>query len=119
MKTLLALCVAIAAGSSALAAPATTPSSAASNRFEIHVTKHGFEPANLTVPAKTPVTIVFDRTTDNTCIKEVVIAKADGTKLDERLPLNKPVEITTTFAKAGTLTYACAMDMMHGILTVK
>ena len=117
MKNLLALCLSLAASTAALAAPAPAAPSAA--RFEIDITKHGFEPVNLKVPAGKPITLVFDRKTDNTCIKEVVITRADGTKIDEKLPLNKPIEVTTSFAKAGTLTYACAMGMMHGILVVQ
>ncbi len=87
-------------------------------RFEITVTRAGFEPEQIKVPAKTPVTLVFTRKTDRTCTKEIVI-KLDGNKKIERpLPLDKPVEIDVTFPKAGTLGYACAMDMNKGTIVV-
>lgn len=94
----------------------TKPASGA--RFEIAVTEKGFEPGDLAVPAGKPVTIVFDRKTDATCAKQIVLDTGD-TKIQKDLPLDTPVEIATTFPKAGKLTYACAMDMMKGTITVQ
>ena len=88
-------------------------------RFEIAVTDKGFEPRDVTVPAGKPVTLVFDRKTDQTCATEIVVEAGDGTKIEKKLPLNTPVEIATTFPKAGKLGYACAMDMMKGTITVQ
>lgn len=88
------------------------------DRFAISVTKAGFEPTDLAIPAARPVTLVFERKTDETCAKEVVL-EVDGTKIEKELPLNTPVELAVTFPKAGKLTYACGMDMVHGTLTVQ
>ena len=93
--------------------------SVAPNRFEIAVTANGFEPADVKVPAGIPVTLVFERKTDETCAKQVVVDLPDGTKLERPLPLGKPVEIAATFPKAGKIGYACGMDMAHGTLTVQ
>lgn len=87
--------------------------------YEIDVTENGFEPADLPVPAGTPVTIVFARKTDATCAKKIVLDTGDGNKIEKELPLNKAVEVAATFPKAGKLTYACGMDMMKGTITVQ
>ena len=114
MKTLLALYLVLAAcNKDADTKPAT------GNRFEIAVTDKGFEPDDVTVPANKPVTLVFDRKTDKTCIKQVVIKTADGSKIEKDLPLNTPVEIATAFPTPGKLTYACGMDMVTGTLTIQ
>ena len=96
-------------------AAATTPS----NHVEIDVTEKGFEPGDVTVPAQQPVTIVFDRKTDETCAKQIVLDTGDGHKIQKDLPLNTPVEIAATFPKAGKLSYACGMNMETGTITVK
>ena len=43
----------------------------------------------------------------------------DGKKIERELPLDKPVEIPVTFPKAGTLGYACNMDMLKGTIVVR
>jgi plastocyanin domain-containing protein len=101
-----------------VAMPAFADAPAKPQRIEITVTRSGFEPEQIKVPAKTPVTLVFTRKTDRTCAKEVII-KLDATKKIEReLPLDKAVEIDVTFPKAGTLGYACSMDMTKGTIVV-
>jgi plastocyanin domain-containing protein len=37
----------------------------------------------------------------------------------EKLPLNEAVAVVVTFPKAGTVTYACGMDMIKGVVTVQ
>ncbi|MGE5186741.1 MAG: cupredoxin domain-containing protein [Acidobacteriota bacterium] len=110
------LCLPFVLACSKSSAPAQA---APSTHVEIAVTEKGFEPADVAVPAGKPVTIVFDRKTDQTCAKQIVVDTGDGKKIEKDLPLNQPVEIATTFAKAGKLGYACAMDMMKGTITVQ
>ncbi len=111
---LLTLVLPFALAGSALAdAPAKKPT-----RIEVSVTKRGFDPDSISVPAKTPVTLVFTRKTEQTCTKSVVITLGDGKKLERELPLDKPVEIAVTFPKAGKLGYACSMDMSKGVIVV-
>jgi plastocyanin domain-containing protein len=88
-------------------------------RFEIAVTRSGFEPGNIAVPAKKPVTLVFTRKTDATCTKSVVVTVDATKKIVRELPLDKPVEVAVTFPKAGTLSYACSMDMNRGVIVVR
>jgi plastocyanin domain-containing protein len=106
-------------GSVALAdAPKPAPAQA-QTRIEIQVTRSGFEPASITVPAKKQVTLVFKRTTDQTCTKSVVLSLDDGKKIEKDLPLDTAVAIDVTFPKAGKLGYACSMNMAKGIIVVR
>ncbi len=114
MKNLLLLSLVLACSKSS-APPAPAPST----HVEIAITDKGFEPADVAVPAGKAVTIVFDRKTDATCAKQIVVDTGDGKKIEKDLPLNQPVEIAATFAKPGKLGYACAMDMMKGTITVQ
>ena len=116
MTKQLILCLSFVLACSKSSAP---PAPAASTHVEIAVTEKGFEPADVAVPAGKPVTIVFSRKTDQTCAKQIVLDTGDGKKIEKDLPLGQPVEIATTFPKAGKLGYACAMDMMKGTITVQ
>lgn len=100
-------------------APAVAKPAPAANRVEISVTRKGFSPDHVTVKKDQPVVLAFKRTTDATCAKAVVVEIGDGKKIQKELPLDQTVEIATTFAKAGELTYACGMDMVHGVMTVQ
>ena len=103
----------------ALSAAAVADAPARTSRIDISVTKRGFDPDNITVPAKKPLTLVFTRKTEETCTKSVVVTLDDGKKLVRDLPLDKPVEIAVTFPKAGKLSYACSMDMSKGVIVVE
>ena len=108
------LSLAFTGAAAADTAPAETP-----KRIEISVTTSGFNPDHISVPAKTPLTLVFTRKTDQGCTKSVVLALEDGKKVEYKLPLGKPVEVGVTFPRAGTLTYACNMDMVRGTIVVQ
>ena len=102
----------------AAAAAGTTPASAARHheqRIAITVTTKGFEPATIHARAGEPIVLVVTRTTDKTCAKEIVIA---GARIHRPLPLNRPVAIRVAPQKAGTLRYACGMDMVEGRLVI-
>jgi plastocyanin domain-containing protein len=102
----------------ALSVTAFADTKAPQQRLEIAVTKKGFEPETITVPAATPVTLVFTRKTQATCTKQIVLEVA-GKKIERALPLDTPVEIAVTFPKAGKLSYACGMDMNKGVIVVQ
>ena len=78
------------------------------------MTEKGFEPREIKVPHGRPVSLVITRKTDKTCATDVAVA---GQVKD--LPLDKPVEIKLSFAKAGTVTYACSMNMIKGTIVVQ
>jgi plastocyanin domain-containing protein len=106
--------IALFAGAVRADVPAAKPT-----RFEIAITRSGFEPGAITVPAKTPVTLVFTRKTDATCTKSIVVTLDDGKTIERELPLDTPVEIAATFPKAGKLDYACSMHMNKGTIVVQ
>jgi len=102
----------LALGTVALADPSA-------QRVSITVSKRGFEPGDITVQAKKPVTLVFTRTTDATCAKSVVVMVDAKTTIEKPLPLDTAVEIPVTFPKAGKLSYGCSMSMVKGTITVQ
>ncbi|MDB4957920.1 MAG: secretion protein HlyD family protein [Myxococcales bacterium] len=120
MPKLLAVLIPVAlfVGSFTSARAEPTPSKAPA-RIEVRVTKKGFEPDNITVPARTPITLVFLRTTEATCTKSVVLALDGDKKIERELPLDKPVEIAVTFPRSGRLGYACSMNMTKGTIIVQ
>jgi plastocyanin domain-containing protein len=115
MRKLVALLLPIAF----VAATARADAPAKPTRFEIAITRAGFEPGTITVPAKTPVTLVFTRKTEQTCTKSIVVETDGGKTIERVLPLDKPVEIAATFPKAGKLGYACSMRMNKGTIVVQ
>lgn len=86
------------------------------SRVAMSVTEKGFEPKNIQVKKGEPVTLIITRKTETTCATEIVI---DEHKIKTPLPLNKPVTITFTPSKSGTLKYGCAMNkMIGGVITI-
>ncbi len=103
------------AGATALA-KGQKPRSSPEQIVTMQVTSEGFVPAQVKVKAGQPVKLVVTRKTDMTCAKEIVI-KEFG--INQPLPLNQPVEITFTPIKPGQVRYACAMDMIAGVIIVE
>jgi plastocyanin domain-containing protein len=111
---------ATAAGTASVTAqPAPAKPAPAANRVEITVTRQGFTPDHITVKKDQAVILAFTRKTDATCAKAVIVDLGDGKKIEKALPLDEKVEINATFTKAGELTYACGMDMVHGVMTIQ
>lgn len=88
-------------------------------RVDVAVTKQGFEPDHVTLHKDEPVMLAFTRKTDATCAKSIVVDVGDGKRVTKPLPLDTTVEVALTPHKAGELHYACAMDMLHGVLTIQ
>jgi Cu(I)/Ag(I) efflux system membrane fusion protein len=89
---------------------------AAIQSARVAVTEQGFEPARVTLQAGVPARLIITRTTDNTCGTEVVVPSL-GVK--RALPLNTPVTIDFTPAKAGDFAFACGMNMLKGVIVVQ
>ena len=105
-----------ACGKSADQAPPAVKADA--THVPITVTAKGFEPNTVSVQKGVPTTLIFTRTSDETCAKQVVI-DTGVEKITRDLPLGQPVEIAATFPAAGDLRYACGMDMASGIISVR
>lgn len=85
----------------------------------VTVTEKGFEPGTVTVPRGVPVTLRFTRKVERTCATEVVM-DVDGKRIEHKLPLGTPTELTVTFPTAGTVVYGCGMDkMISGTIVVQ
>jgi len=86
-------------------------------RIDIKITTAGFTPDKIRVKKNQRVTLRFERKTEKTCVKEVII-DTGSQKIERELPLDQPVEIPLTFRKSGELTYACGMNMFTGVVIV-
>jgi membrane fusion protein, heavy metal efflux system len=106
-----------AAGGAAVSrVPASSGSAADIQRAKILVSEQGFEPAKVTLRAGTPARLTFLRITDKTCGTEVVFPSLT---VKRALPLNEPVDIEFTPAKAGEIAFACGMNMLKGVIIVE
>ncbi len=79
----------------------------------VAVTSNGFVPARIRVKAGRPVKLVVTRKVEQTCATEIVM-KDFG--VDQALPLEAPVAVTITPTKPGEYRFACAMNMIGGVL---
>jgi plastocyanin domain-containing protein len=82
---------------------------------KVVVTELGFEPEKVTLKAGIPAKITFVRTTEKTCGTEVIF---DALKIERKLPLNEPVTVEFTPAKAGDIAFACGMNMLRGTVVI-
>ena len=82
----------------------------------VMVTEQGLEPARVSLRAGTPAQITFVRTTDKTCGTEVVFPSLN---IRRALPLNQPVRIEFTPAKAGEIAFVCGMNMLRGTISAR
>lgn len=98
------------------APPSSTPShEAAVQTARITVGEQGFDPARVTLHAGVPARLTFMRTTDKTCATAVVFSSLN---IRRELPLNQPIEVTITPARAGEIQFACGMNMLRGTVVV-
>ena len=114
-RVLVLVLLAAACGSHSDHAPAPK---ADATHVPITVTATGFEPAKVSVKQGVATTLIFTRTSDDTCAKSVVIDTGAGT-IQRDLPLGPPVEIAATFPGAGDLRYQCGMSMVSGTISVQ
>jgi plastocyanin domain-containing protein len=83
---------------------------------DIEVDGKGFHPGTINAKAGDHLELVFTRTSDQGCGTEVVLAST-GKQYD--LPLNEPVKVAFHAEKAGTVGFACGMDMLKGSIVVE
>jgi plastocyanin len=94
--------------------PAALPSANPTPQVvEISVTKSGFVPAEVKVKAGQPVKLLVTRKIEQTCAKDIVIKDFN---INQPLPLNQTVEVLFTPTKPGAARFACAMDMIAGVI---
>lgn len=91
------------------------PSALPAGAVAVTADDKGFTPSSVTFKKGAPASIVFTRTTDDTCAKEVVIPDLHVTK---DLPKNQPVAIEIPTDSAKTLTFQCGMGMYKSQIVV-
>jgi plastocyanin domain-containing protein len=77
---------------------------------------HGFTPSSVTFKKGAPASLVFTRTSDDTCATEVVFPELNNLKKD--LPKNQPVTIPIPTDKEQKLTFQCGMGMYKSSIVV-
>ena len=75
----------------------------------------GFKPSKLKLKKGAPATLVFTRTSDDTCATEVVFPQL---AIKKDLPKGQPVSITIPTDKEQTLTFQCGMGMYKSSVVV-
>jgi len=116
--------VVLAALAAVLACKNTTADSSAAasvaadgkQRVAIRADDKGFTPSSVTLKKGQPAVLVFTRTTDETCAKEVVFPEIN---LKKALPLNQPVEVDVPTADARTLGFTCGMGMFKSSVVIQ
>ena len=83
---------------------------------KIEITTKGYEPANFKLRRGVKARVTFLRTTDATCVKEIVLPDFG---IRRALPLNQPVVVTFTPIRKGSFTFVCGMNMMSGQMIVQ
>lgn len=78
-------------------------------RYEIAVGTEGFTPASVRARKGETVTLVFTRTTEETCGTEVLVPSYG---LRAALPLHQPVEVAVRADTTGEIVFGCGMDLM-------
>lgn len=91
-------------------APAPPPAAieVKGRRVDVTASTAGFAPKEVTVKKGEATTLVFTRTTDDTCATEVVFPEIKVTKA---LPLNQPVAVEVPVDATRTLAFECGMGM--------
>lgn len=75
----------------------------------------GFKPSSVTFAKGAPASLVFTRTTDETCATEVVFPELNVKK---PLPKGTPVTIDIPTDKEQKLTFQCGMGMYKSAVVV-
>lgn len=94
--------------------PAIAPESTGP-RIAVTVDGEGYHPARIPAPAGQPITLVFTRTTDQTCGQVLVFPDLS---IRRELPLREPVAVTITPPR-GELRFTCGMDMYRGAVVAQ
>jgi plastocyanin domain-containing protein len=76
---------------------------------------NGFKPSSVTFKKGAPASLVFLRTTDETCATEVVFPELNVKK---ELPKGQPVTIDIPTDKEQTLTFQCGMGMYKSAVVI-
>lgn len=98
-------------------AEATAAVKNGARRIDIAITDKGYEPANISAKAGEKLVLVFSRPADLlTCAGTLKIVGRAG---EIEVPEGGSVAVPFTVpAGAAQISFACTMDMFHGVITV-
>lgn len=101
----------------------SAPSPAASSsivvtgkRVDVTAGAEGFKPNAITLKKGEAATLVFTRTTNETCATKVVFPDL---KLEKDLPLNQPVAVVVPVDQDKTYGFQCGMGMFKSKVVVQ
>jgi plastocyanin domain-containing protein len=97
-------------------APSTGESVAGAKRVPIEVNGKGFTPSTVNVAKGEPTTLVFKRTSNETCATEVVFPEL---KIEKKLPLNEAVAFEVPTDQSRTLSFQCGMGMYKSKVVIQ
>lgn len=102
-----------APGAASLTAGTALPDGA--RRIAIEAGKDGYVPSRIAGRPGERLLLVFTRTVDGECLREL---KTPEGKLVE-LPMKQPVEVAVTVPADGQVGFACGMDMYKGVIVAQ
>ena len=88
----------------------------APREIAITVEKMSYEPASVQAAANEDLKFIFTRVSESRCGEEIVFPDYG---IKKTLPLNQPVAVAIKTKTAGTIGFACGMDMMKGAIIVQ
>jgi plastocyanin domain-containing protein len=84
-------------------------------RIAIEAGQDGYVPSRIAGKPGERLLLVFTRTVDGECLREL---KTPDGKLVE-LPMKRPVEVAVTVPADGEIGFACGMDMFKGVIVAQ
>lgn len=96
--------------------PGGASASAPEGTIRITANEDGFSPSSVTLEKGAPASLVFLRTTDETCATEVVFPELN---LEKDLPKGEPVTIEIPTDKEQKLTFQCGMGMYKSAVVIR
>jgi plastocyanin domain-containing protein len=82
---------------------------------QVTADEHGFTPSSVSFKKGAPATLVFVRTSDDTCATEVVFPELS---IKKPLPKGQPVTVDIPTDKDQKLTFQCGMGMYKSAVVV-
>jgi plastocyanin domain-containing protein len=113
---LLAGCSKASAGSAPPASSGPTVVPPTGGAVNITADEKGFSPTEVRATKGAPLSLIFTRTSDNTCAREVVFPEL---KVRRPLPLNQPGAIAMPTDGDRTYRFQCGMAMWEGSVVIK
>ena len=81
----------------------------------VKANEDGYSPAKISGKSNEKLMLVFTRTIDSSCLAQ--LKTPSGELVD--LPMNQPVNVPVTVPATGEVSFACGMDMFHGVVVAQ